>query len=318
MQANLTSLEFHEPDAFREYIRDQMSGWDLEMVPLSRGGLSMSWNQVAFDDIIIASHRVAGAFADASAVDPGWIFIVVCLAPTGTIWCGFEIEPGHLLIMAPGREHRSRIEHWQSLEIVISARLTEQMGLLEGTLPGDFAPEQCVLPLDVAEVATFRALAQSLDVPLALEAHLRDCLMNAIRERTLEVLASAMRRGAERRARVALPRRVARYDLALRALAMMDASGPKPSSLAELSDHLGISPRAVQYALRSAIGVSPYQYLLARRLQEVRRDLLHHQTSVTTAALGRNFEHLGRFAKQYARLFGEKPFETLKRARAPT
>lgn len=221
--------------------------------------------------------------------------------------------------MAPGREHRSRIEHWQSLEIVLSARLAEQTGLFQGaTFPNDFAPEQCVLPLNVAEVATFRALAQSLDVPLALEAHLRACLMNAIHERTLEVVASAVRRGAERRARVAPPRRVARYDLALRALSMMDASGPRPPSLVELASRLETSPRAVQYALKSAIGVSPYQYLLARRLQEVRRALLHHQTSVTAAALDRDFENLGRFASQYARLFGERPSDTLKRARAPT
>lgn len=311
MQPSVTGWEFREPDEFRE----QMSGWDLEIVPLSR--LELSWKQVAFDDIIIASHRVVGSFADASAVDAGWIFIVVCLAPTGTIWCGLEIEPGHLLIMAPGREHRSRIEEWQSLEIVISGRLAEQIGLLEGTLPRDFEPEQCVLPLDSAEVATFRALARSLDVPSALEAQLRECLMNAMRERTLEVLTSAVRRATERRALAAPPRRVARYDLAVRALAMMDAGGQHSPSIAELADRLGTSPRAIQYALKNSVGVGPHRYLLARRLHEVRRDLLHHRTSVTVAALDRGFENLSRFASQYARLFGEKPSTTLRRARAP-
>jgi hypothetical protein len=170
MHVDVTSLVFDEPDAFREHV----SAWgDAEIVPLSRGGLSLVWNQVAYDDMVIAHHGVTGSFADLCTINPRWRFFAICLAPTGTIWCGLDIEPGHLLIMAPGREYRSRMEQWESLEIVLSDRLVEQAGLFDqAALRVDLAPEQCVLPLDHAQVTTFRALAQSLDAALTLEVEL--------------------------------------------------------------------------------------------------------------------------------------------------
>jgi methylphosphotriester-DNA--protein-cysteine methyltransferase len=310
MHVDVRSLVFDEPDAFREHV----SAWgDAEMVPLSRGGLSLVWNQVAYDDMVIAHHGVTGSFADLCTINPRWWFFAICLAPTGTIWCGLDIEPGHLLIMAPGREYRSRMEQWDSLEIVLSDRLVEQAGLLDQA--AHLAPEQCVLPLDHAQVVTFRALAQSLDAALTLEVELRDRLSYAIRERTLELLASALRRGSARRSLVEPVRRVARYDLAVRALALMDRSDQEPPALTDLADRLGTTARAIQYALKSGLGVSPYQYLLARRLQGARHDLLQHPTTVTMAAFDHGFENLGRFANQYARLFGERPSETLRRIR---
>ena len=39
------------------------------------------------------------------------------------------------------------------------------------------------------------------------------------------------------------------------------------------------------------------------------------ETTVTTVALDYGFNHLSRFARQYARHFGESPSETLRRAR---
>ena len=79
MHFDLASLEFRDPDAFQEHV----AGWNLEIVPLSQGGLSLAWNQIAFDDMIIAHHSVSGAFADVSAVDRGWLFFILSLAPTG-------------------------------------------------------------------------------------------------------------------------------------------------------------------------------------------------------------------------------------------
>lgn len=315
MQVRASSLEFDDSDAFR----DHLARVDIDIVQLNRGALRLSWNQVAFDDMMIAHHRVHGAFADASTLDPGWMWFVVCLAPTGTIWCGLEVEPGHLAIMGPSREHRTRIEQWQSLEIIVSTRLVEDAGILAGAdLPRDLAPEQCLLPLDHEQATTFRALARSLEVPPLLEIGLRDRVLLAIRERTLEVLASAVAKAAPGMRWIEPPRRVARYDLALRALAMMDVSDDDPPDLDDLAARLEVSPRAIQYALKSALGVSPYQYLLARRLQTVRRDLLLRGTTVTAAAFDHGFWNLSRFASQYARLFGENPSQTLGRVRVAT
>ena len=53
------------------------------------------------------------------------------------------------------------------------------------------------------------------------------------------------------------------------------------------------------------------------RLAQARADLEApgRNTSVTNVAYDCGFSHLGRFAQEYARRFGESPSETLRRAR---
>jgi AraC family ethanolamine operon transcriptional activator len=58
--------------------------------------------------------------------------------------------------------------------------------------------------------------------------------------------------------------------------------------------------------------------MFAMRLNRVRRILARapEGVSVTDAATRFGFFHLGRFSGQYRRLFGELPFETLRRGRS--
>lgn len=86
-----------------------------------------------------------------------------------------------------------------------------------------------------------------------------------------------------------------------------------------LAQALGVTPRGLEYAFRSSLGATPARYLLARRLVWARSDLLAGQGGNVTAAASRGgFDHPGRLAGQYRRLFGELPSETLRAAvRAP-
>ena len=321
--AQVSSHEFADFDEFRELL----AGWDLQITQLSRGSLQLRWDQVAFDDMVIGYHRVAGAFADVSKVDQGGRLIVVCLAPTPTVWCGLDLAPGHLVVMGPGREYRSRIEHWESLEIWVADRLASELGLLGGAcLPSGLPPERSIVPLDEAYVGAFRALGRKLLSPFALGKELGDELLfaPALRERILNLLRSALEDGAARRAKVAPLQRVPRYDLAIKALQVIDARSAdcavdddQGGTLAEIAEVVGTTPRAIQYAFRSALGVTPYQYMLARRLNLARHDLRvtgRGRAPVTEAAFDYRFFSLSRFAQQYQRLFGETPSETLARA----
>jgi AraC family ethanolamine operon transcriptional activator len=120
-------------------------------------------------------------------------------------------------------------------------------------------------------------------------------------------------------------RRIPRYDLAAKALLVIDAGCNAPDvdgnvsgSLAKIAEIIGTTPRAIQYAFRSALGITPYQYILARRLHCVRHDLRINgrgRAPVTEAAFDYGFFDLGRFARHYQRLFCEAPSQTLARAR---
>ncbi|MBD8875803.1 AraC family transcriptional regulator [Labrenzia polysiphoniae] len=85
-------------------------------------------------------------------------------------------------------------------------------------------------------------------------------------------------------------------------------------TVVEICTELGISERTLQYAVREYVGLTPVAYLRMCRLNHVRRMLAASDpetTTITRVAMRFGFLHLGRFAGDYKRVFGETPSETL-------
>jgi AraC family transcriptional regulator, ethanolamine operon transcriptional activator len=77
-----------------------------------------------------------------------------------------------------------------------------------------------------------------------------------------------------------------------------------------------VSERALEYAFREVMGLTPVAYLLRLRLHRVRQALLaatHGSTTVSAVALDWGFWHFGGFSRAYKDCFGELPSETLRR-----
>lgn len=90
-------------------------------------------------------------------------------------------------------------------------------------------------------------------------------------------------------------------------------------SVAELCAHVGASQRVLEYAFRKLLQIPPVTYLRVVRLNRVRTDLrtpTDPSLTVTEAATRWGFLHLGRFAVDYRRMFGESPSQTLLAATA--
>jgi AraC family ethanolamine operon transcriptional activator len=86
--------------------------------------------------------------------------------------------------------------------------------------------------------------------------------------------------------------------------------------VSEASTHLGVPERTLRAAFQSCYGLSPVKYLRILRLHQARHLLLTHcpdQTSVTQIASEVGFWELGRFSRDYRKLFGELPSETLRK-----
>lgn len=77
----------------------------------------------------------------------------------------------------------------------------------------------------------------------------------------------------------------------------------------------GVSWRALNYAFRELFGITPKQYLQATRLDGVRRELHRRGPSgkISDIANHWGFWHMGKFAADYKRHFGELPSETQRR-----
>ncbi|EPJ48217.1 MAG: hypothetical protein OFPI_30560 [Osedax symbiont Rs2] len=77
----------------------------------------------------------------------------------------------------------------------------------------------------------------------------------------------------------------------------------------------GISERSLQYGFIDSLGTTPIQYLRLVRLNGARSDLLAAQKDkVSDVAMRWGFLELGRFSKEYKKLFHELPSKTISSA----
>ena len=100
-----------------------------------------------------------------------------------------------------------------------------------------------------------------------------------------------------------------------RAIDYMHANLDAPVTIADISLISGVAGRTLFKHFRDSRGVSPMQYLRNLRFVKARQELLNAEAgmSVTEIATRWGFAHLGRFAVEYRRRFGESPSETLWR-----
>ena len=85
-------------------------------------------------------------------------------------------------------------------------------------------------------------------------------------------------------------------------------------SVSDVYKYSAVSWRTPDRAFKERFGISPKQYIVATRLVSVRRALLAvpSDTKIADVANDWGFWHLGRFASDYKRMFGELPSDTLR------
>lgn len=85
--------------------------------------------------------------------------------------------------------------------------------------------------------------------------------------------------------------------------------------LDELCRMAKISERSLQYLFKKHLGMTPKAYLKGQKLYKIHRELWHSQQSnmeIRDIANRYGFWHMGQFAADYKKLFGELPSKTLK------
>ncbi|KPA91481.1 transcriptional regulator containing an amidase domain and an AraC-type DNA-binding HTH domain [Pseudomonas asplenii] len=85
----------------------------------------------------------------------------------------------------------------------------------------------------------------------------------------------------------------------------------EPLSVESLAEQAGVSVRTLFAGFRSFRNTSPMAYMRELRLERVHEELTRNeQASVTEVAFKWGFAHLGRFAQEYKRRYGELPSAT--------
>ena len=97
----------------------------------------------------------------------------------------------------------------------------------------------------------------------------------------------------------------------------IDAHLHEPLSLSRLCERAGVQARCLQMAFESQRQQSPMAFVTERRLVAAHAALMRGEhESVTALASAFGFEHPGRFAAGYRRLFGLVPSEMRRRSNA--
>jgi AraC-like DNA-binding protein len=309
MNQHVTRHRFTDFGQLRRHLRCA----DVDATQLSPGLLSGAYDCIDAGDAVVSHLTFNRSAAIRATGHAGWHALIVDLSPKQ--WCGIDLAAGVLRVMSPERETRVLCrDPWDTITAFVRDDALRRWGSPFTQMAGrDADPAGGILRTDQTGVDRYRTWIETL-----LRASLPDeswPWQNAVREelrcRLLDVLG-----GRTHPEPVSPARRVARYELVLAALRLVQRR--RRISIRELSVGLGVTERALQYAFTSVVGVSPARFILADRLNRVRRQLMIDAPAggtVTTAAFAHRFENLSRFAHQYARLFGERPSATLRAAR---
>jgi AraC family ethanolamine operon transcriptional activator len=293
--------------------------WSHHFEQLKPGPFAGRTREVWLGPIQVIHERVDRPFAYQGRPWKGSRVFVVSLPACGDLYYDGQLMPDNVLVT-----HR-----WDavcgaaangSVECVLIAIddqfLAQYSERVVGHRPFADPRHALISSSDPAIVARFRdtvlgLLSQVDQEPgLLLEDHSRRPLQNSIMTMLLEALGSGPPSAAR------LPRPSTRAYVVDRAMEFMDARLAQPVAVADVCEALRISPRTLRYSFEEIVGVSPTRYLLARRLNGARHDLLRSGTSGTVeeVALRWGFWHMSRFAHFYRLTFGERPSETCRRA----
>jgi len=113
----------------------------------------------------------------------------------------------------------------------------------------------------------------------------------------------------------AVPAPRSRNKVLRRALDYLSAFPREALTVEQLCNNSASSMSTLERAFKEHFGVSPKRYLILSRLSGVRRMLLDSRStpSIADAANEWGFWHMGSFAANYRRIYGELPSETLRR-----
>ena len=316
-QAPATHLDarFHDFEALAEAIE----GWDLEWQQLDRGRLEANLQQIQTTSALLTRVAFSRQFYQRGATPPGFLTFGFLRNGTGEInWCGQGGGSNDLLAFRSGGEYESMSPpgfgaNTVSVSENLLDRVARSLDLPEvrRSLSGSNQLLTCT-------PETLSELRERLRMVFSTAAANPTVLSKAGYRRQLEaeipiLLLKALNSNDETAGNLSTS---GRDGIARRALAAIAERPDEPLTVQELCTAIGVSQRTLQYAFREQLDVTPKQYLQSVRLNGVRRHLRRSDPTIKIADVANHwgFWHLGQFAADYRRHFGELPSETLSRA----
>jgi AraC family ethanolamine operon transcriptional activator len=308
--------EFGDFEEFAEAIQ----GWGIDWVQLDRGSLHARLQQVATPSALLTRFRFSRKFHQRGTSPPG----VRTFGFTGEQspdieWRGSTGTSSNIVVFPANDEFEVVSQpgfHGDTVSIPEDRirSVADYMGLpdpLVGLTNG-----QAFIEIDRRRLVALRKAVSGLHARVARhgKALLADSDVLDVEFDVLSTLVAALQTSE-----ISGPgfREPALRARALRlALGYLEDHANEPPSIQDICRASGVSWRTLDYAFRDRFGVTPKQYLQATRLHRVRHAILNAtpEASILEIAADQGFWHMGQFAADYRRQFGELPSETLRKA----
>lgn len=287
-------------------------GWATEYRQLEPGSFSSNISVQEGDDWFFIEEQ-SGINVEVQAPAPDGMYVVALAEGQPIVVNGQIMSSDHIFFQPPGSDLRA---------IVPARTRVTQLGIMGEQFEDLVQTVAPGLSLPCASVKTIatnpgrlesvrRAMRAILCAPSSLKDTRKDMVMTSLSD-TITVLndhAGKVRSG--RSLHLPAARRI--LD---RAREYIEAHLHETIQVTSICRYTGANPRSLERIFAREMGVSPQQYVKARRFNAVHRHLIaadmEQGISVTDVALNHGFSHLGRFAREYRRYFGKSPRETLR------
>lgn len=295
-------------------------GWDLDFVQLDHGPFRADLFQLASREAHLAHARYNRVLDQRGSTPPGLrTFVVLSEASSPYTSRHGELPANGVIVYSPHAEidgvARPGFDGYAlsfSEELLAAVGETSDLGDLDGLLPGSEVV-RCAPPAMLELRRGMRDLRR-----LAVKSHRPSVARELLHELQFELPRRLLEALASSRSVRSFSQKSGKRDRTLRHLReYIDAFSDERLTVRDLCRVADVSERTLQYAFLEHFGVSPKAYLREFRLNRARRELHETDPSTTTIIAVANrwgFWHMGQFAADYRRLFGERPSETLARS----
>lgn len=301
-----------------EHFLEANACFDLSVFQLEAGSGGVPMRQAATEAVSIREIRYPHAYFMDTAFDHGWTSFLLVKGKRSSegIWCGVRCETDTLLILRSGREHRFRVPSgWHDWDIAIRDDVILESGLLtEEQLREAATPERGHIGISARHSAHLQNVVCTMLDSLGRGSAAG---MSAVQvdAQIIDALALALSGSSLSQDQPRQRRRLGRYHIVQQALIHIDPTRDPTVGVQDLIARTGQSYHNLNRAFQDAIGLSPYQFILATRLNAGRRALSasHDRLSVTQISAELGFASSSEFARYFRRFYGQSPRELRQR-----
>ncbi len=308
----ISTVTLKHPEDIAEFLAAQ-AGTLTEYRQFSRGPADLQYMCTDLGDVVLlwAKGNAHCLWRDHVRDDDQVRFGFVIRAEDEVLVQGRDVNKSGAVVWIDGAETEYLFKGAvETLEIIVSPQIAENLGWRVAGPVFQSSSLQALTHLANIGQAVTKAVKLHPDMPRRLIERLRASVLEAMEPAIMPWLDLG---SDENQLASSSVRNYLRFRSAEDAFCHLLAPDV---AMDDLSKHVGVSRRSLELAFRNCVGVGPRRYFEVQRLHALRAALFSARSdehTVTRLAYENGFGDLGRMAKKYQFLFGEKPSDTLAR-----